>query len=224
MSINVTVHALCEKMNGPNEEDERQQTVHDQSTSSSNLDDGQPETSNNSALAVGTLNHLTNGTADGTAIVQEDSDLPPPSAATNSTECDSITQMEPANPLLEENARQQQAHDQHGSSSNSDVDQFQTINNPAGTVHYSVNETADAAQIIPVSSDFPVTSTAIDSSFSSTHLQTPTGNGHRIVYMQEPNPMPHNNAMYVIMVNKSSVEETVGDEHDERNVFVPMPL
>mgnify|MGYP002804082957 CR=1 FL=1 len=211
----------------PNEEHERQQPVHDQSTSGSNSDDGHPETSNNPTPAVGTLNHLTNGTADGTAIVPEESDLRPLSATTNSTEGDSIAQMEPANPFLEEIARQQEAHDQHSSSSYSDVDQFETVNNPAlteGTANFSVNGTVDAAQIIPVSSDFPVTSAAIDSSFSSTHLQTPTGNGHRIVYMQEPNPMPHNNAMYVIMVNEPSVEETVGDEHDERNLIVPMPL
>ena len=116
----------------------------------------------------------------------------------------------------EERGRLQEGHDQSASSSiSSDDEQLETNDNhnlvpTEDTPNRSINETADDSNVMPVQTDLPAPPAATN----------PTEEGH----VEAPNSMPHANNIDGEMVDKLPTEESVGDEHDERNLIVPMPL
>ena len=100
----------------------------------------------------------------------------------------------------------QEGHDQSTSSSNSsDDEQLETSSNPnpiptEDSANRSINETADFFNIMPVHSELPAP--------------------------PAPNPMPDAimDANIHHWVNQLPVQESAGDEHDERNLIVPTAL
>ena len=107
----------------------------------------------------------------------------------------------------------QAVQNQSATSSHSDDDQLGANNNPAPTEHTanrSRNGTADWSRIVAVNSSLPVRPVATN----------PTKEAD----VEEPNPMPEGNAPYKAMVNQPPIQESVGDENDEQNLIVPMPL
>ena len=107
----------------------------------------------------------------------------------------------------------QTVHNQSALSNNSNDDQFGANNNPAPTEHTanrSRNETAEGSRMVAVNSSLPVPLAATN----------PTEEA----YVEAPNPMPNDNAIYEAMVDQPHIQESVGDEHDEQNLIVPMPL
>ena len=107
----------------------------------------------------------------------------------------------------------QAVHNQSALSSNSDDNQLGATNNPAPTEHTanrSRNRNAEGSRMVAVNSSLPVPLAATN----------PTEEAH----VEAPNPMPNDDAMYKAMVDQPPIQESVGDEHDEQNLIVPMPL
>ena len=107
----------------------------------------------------------------------------------------------------------QAVHNQSTLSSNSDDNQLGTNYNPATTEHTAIrsrNGTADGSRIVAVNSSPPIPPAATN----------PTEEAH----VEAPNPMLDGSALYKAMVDQPSIQESVGNEHDEQNLIVPMPL
>ena len=96
--------------------------------------------------------------------------------------------------------------------SNSYEDQLETNNNLApieDTPNHLLNGTADIYAIIPVASDIPEPSAPTN----------PTEEGH----LEPRNLMPEETGN-APMVYEPPIEESVGDEHDERDLIVPIAV
>ena len=82
--------------------------------------------------------------------------------------------------------------------------------NEGHTANRSINETAEGYNITPVQNDLPAPPAATN----------PTEEGH----VQASNPMPDVNITHGAMVDQLPIEESVDDEHDERDLIAPVQL